>query len=747
MSDEVFDQIKQSILSIDPVGFAEHYLTLDGEPFRLHGNGYKPFADIYRYIAVKALDKTAKPVVLVKGRQVGATTMASALEMYFMASGLFGNNGRPPIRLIHCFPNLIHVFTYSKTKLNSIISTSLLTPEPLKPTKVKPFILTKLDPSSPANDSQQFKQFAGGNFLRVESTGLQADRLRGGTVDVLLYDECFPYDQNIQTKSGKMPIGRIHKLFEQNKELPEVLTYNETTEDFEYKKIKNAWKRDERDLVEIICKNISVKCTPNHRFLTNDGWMRADKIQTNSLIKSNNGFESVIGVVTTREQDVVYDIEVEDNHNFIAINGEVGLVAHNCQDIPREAISNANKLLAQSKYGPPGDGVQVYFGTPKQKSTEYYKYWQASSQQYYHLGCEKCQEYFPLYTPGSNEWEKIWIYGFIVKCPHCGFEQNKNEAAERGKWVATKSEEDSKFIGYHINQFYMPNFSREKIDSEKPENHPFNTERAYQNEVLGEFYSGQGMLITLEELQEKCGDKGRKISGRISSDSGANVYAGFDWGDKVDNDNSGKGKSYSCAVILKEDGPGRLSVEFATMLKKNDLESKKQTVNEMYRRFSVKIGVGDIGHANDLSELLQREHGDKFLCSRALGTIKNHARYDADTFPKIIQFEHDYYIAELYDILKRGMIRFPYGSFEEVSWLINHCCSMEIKASTDRYGEQTTKYVKGATPNDGFMALLNAYIAYKYDITQGFKDIKASPLDGGKKKQVMAVIGNCPRLR
>jgi hypothetical protein len=101
---ELFDQLRDGFLSIDPVAFCERYLTLDGKPFRLNGNGYKPFADIYRYIGVKALERDSKPVVLVKGRQVGATTMAAALELFFMTSGTFGVGGRPPMRIIHAFP-------------------------------------------------------------------------------------------------------------------------------------------------------------------------------------------------------------------------------------------------------------------------------------------------------------------------------------------------------------------------------------------------------------------------------------------------------------------------------------------------------------------------------------------------------------------------------------------------------------------------------------------------------------------
>jgi hypothetical protein len=45
---------------------------------------------------------------------------------------------------------------------------------------------------------------------------------------------------------------------------------------------------------------------------------------------------------------------------------------------------------------------------------------------------------------------------------------------------------------------------------------------------------------------------------------------------------------------------------------------------------------------------------------------------------------------------------------------------MEIKPSISRTGDVRPIYVKSGN-NDGFMALLNAYIAYKFYISEGFR--------------------------
>ena len=68
---DIFTKLKNDILNIDPVFWAENHLMLDGKPFRVHGSGYKPFCDIYRYMGIKALEPNAKPLIIVAGRQVG----------------------------------------------------------------------------------------------------------------------------------------------------------------------------------------------------------------------------------------------------------------------------------------------------------------------------------------------------------------------------------------------------------------------------------------------------------------------------------------------------------------------------------------------------------------------------------------------------------------------------------------------------------------------------------------------------
>lgn len=87
---------------------------------------------------------------------------------------------KPAIRVMHTFPLLEHAISYSKTKLSDMINSSVILPGAAvtkKGEKPMSYMKSLMDKSSPTNDSLSFKQFAGGNHLWIESTGIDADRL------------------------------------------------------------------------------------------------------------------------------------------------------------------------------------------------------------------------------------------------------------------------------------------------------------------------------------------------------------------------------------------------------------------------------------------------------------------------------------------------------------------------------------------------------------------------------------------
>lgn len=579
---KLFNDIKDNFLNLDPARFVRNNLSIDGMEFNVMDNGWKFMSEIYRYIAHQATLKTGKSVVIKKGRQVGATMMAGALDLYFTNSGLFN---KPPIRVVHLFPALAQVKKFSQDKLESLIRTS----------KADFINKNKLN-STNAVDNLTMKQFKTGT-LWVDSLGTDGDRIRGMTADVVFFDEV--------------------------------------------------------------------------------------------------------------------------------------------QDLMPQGIGNATKILTASKYGPIGKGVQVYFGTPKQKNSYFSTIWDISDQRYYHLGCESCNKTYPFYLPEDDRWKTIWVEGFVIKCPLCGHKQHKKKATDLGKWVSTRNEEDAKFVGFHINQLYIPYFSKENILDLMPENNPAQTERIWMNEVVGEFYSGYGMPITKADIYQMCRDADRKFSKSIDPKT-KSVYLGLDWGGKSDSLESSGGQSYSCAVVLSALPDGTLLIEHAHKLRNNTYNYKKETVHEMFRRFGVYRGVSDWFFGQDVVHDLQLRYGDKFLGAQGSGSLIKPVKFREDEL--IITYNKDLLIEEIFDLIRKGKIRFPWQSYEHIEWLIDHCTSMEVKQKVVS-GNPIKTYVKGSSPNDGLMALMYAYMAYKFDLTKGFS------VKPGFEKKVITPTATLAKIR
>jgi len=586
VANDVFEEVKREVLKFDPVEFCGRYLKVDGKmPLELNGTGWKFLADIYRYVAINTLRKDGKPVVCVKGRQVGATTMAIALELFFTSSGLFGTSpDNPPMRILHCFPALNNVNKFAKDKLSTMMRTS--TDEYIKKQGLGWDERLGKKRTDVPEDTLTEKLFKNENKLWVDSNGNNASRLQGMTLDAIFHDE-------------------VQRMFE-------------------------------------------------------------------------------------------------------------------------EDIGNGIRTLTASNYGPTGKGIQLYFGTPLNKGAYFWKIWQASDQRYFYMRCikDECSHYFTLYTPGSDEWEKIWLYGTTIQCPKCGEIMDKRDAIELGKWEPTRSKmdngEDPLYVGFHFNQFIIPYMTKEAIQAENPKYNPTKSERIWQTEILGEFYSGSALPMTEEELYKYCKNKERSVSTRISKGTDLMTFMGIDWGGKNDS-NPSLGQSYSTVLVASVGRGGIFQIENAFKMKKTDLEYKKSVVHEMFRRFNIKLAVADIGYGNDIVPDLQREYQTRFWSCLNSGTLIKPIKVIQDNLS--IVCNKDLMLDDIFNAMRKSKILFPLkdsSSFEQMNWLVEHCCSMETETRTVA-GNIVNKYVKGAGPNDGLMALMYAYIAYKFHITRGFK--------------------------
>ena len=208
----------------------------------------------------------------------------------------------------------------------------------------------------------------------------------------VMVDECFPGETLIKTNQGKLKIKDIHKRIKGGDVTIKAYSYNEEQDIFEYKQVSNSWNRGTKLTIQFVvggCRKI--ECTPNHKFLTPNGWIEAAELKIGSAIfcrntgVTNAEIVLVTGLTNKTREVEVFDLEVEDNHNFLIckdinvssnirtqhVDG-LELVAHNCQDLNKSQHALIEKLIApggrlisvgdefQSIYGFAGSSVESF---------------------------------------------------------------------------------------------------------------------------------------------------------------------------------------------------------------------------------------------------------------------------------------------------------------------------------------------------------------------------------------------------
>lgn len=156
-----------------------------------------------------------------------------------------------------------------------------------------------------------------------------------------VYDECFPYYTLIHTSRGVMPIGELAEgwLFSSMTSAPKILSFNRETNEFEYKSMTHSWKKTTTELISLTLKHSLISCTPNHKILTNTGYVAAQDLEEGDLIvcmreNTSTGerfqvYDWIVAIKWNRcrgpnESIDVYDIEVADNHNFVLAKPDYG---------------------------------------------------------------------------------------------------------------------------------------------------------------------------------------------------------------------------------------------------------------------------------------------------------------------------------------------------------------------------------------------------------------------------------------
>jgi len=184
-----------------------------------------------------------------------------------------------------------------------------------------------------------------------------------------IIDECFPAYTRIITRNGIMTIEEIYRWWTKNSvnrsdEL-NVLSYNRYNDTYVWKPVTYAWEREKYQMItihyQIIDETIQYccfTCTNNHKILIErhkgyTEYVPAYKLEQNDklvggLLKHPKHVDMIVSfTVPYNRKQKVYDIEVEDTHNFMIVPKETlktpqhAVVVSNCHHIGAEVFSRA----------------------------------------------------------------------------------------------------------------------------------------------------------------------------------------------------------------------------------------------------------------------------------------------------------------------------------------------------------------------------------------------------------------------
>ena len=136
---------------------------------------------------------------------------------------------------------------------------------------------------------------------------------------------CVTGDTLVKTEIGDFPISELLHFIDTN-----ILTFNIKENRLEWKKLIAIQSRDADDLLRIeTVGGRSLTCTTDHLIFTFEkGYEQAKNLCLNDTLQIGkpNERDTINLIKPLRQVEKVYDIEVEDNHNFFANQ----ILVHNC---------------------------------------------------------------------------------------------------------------------------------------------------------------------------------------------------------------------------------------------------------------------------------------------------------------------------------------------------------------------------------------------------------------------------------
>lgn len=133
---------------------------------------------------------------------------------------------------------------------------------------------------------------------------------------------CFKAGTLIYTSKGLYPIENLTTK-------DSVYSLNTKTKIIELSKISNTLRRETKGVYQVLINSDTINVTSEHPFyIKNIGWIPVRQLKQNDVLINSEGEEIVIlNVLQIEENSVVYNLEVEGNHNYFITQEKV--LVHN----------------------------------------------------------------------------------------------------------------------------------------------------------------------------------------------------------------------------------------------------------------------------------------------------------------------------------------------------------------------------------------------------------------------------------
>lgn len=361
------------------------------------------------------------------------------------------------------------------------------------------------------------------------------------------------------------------------------------------------------------------------------------------------------------------------------------------QDITQTAIESIEKSVSHSDIKDEKtelNGRCFYTGTPKQKGSYYDKVlWGQSDQKKWSVKCDSCgHDQFMTMKNVMLQFEGTEKERHYFGCLHCQEELDR----ENGQWLATRPE-NKFYSGYLFNQLNMTWISANQVFRD------FTTMDAmtFNNEVLGEFYSGHAQPLSYEDVLA-CTDK----TLALKKSSLIPTVLGVDYG-------SG-GKSKTIIHIghrAMHRGKRKLIIDYIENCSITNHEELVLHIMELRERFNSEKIVGDIGYGSFENQKLYDAYGREAVSCRYVSYVNDPKKREYKGYNNsTLQVDRTYSMDRMIDTFHREEVVIPYKNPEEVEFFFDHYTALEMKF-TESSTTTGRKLYDHSTPDDAFHSL------------------------------------------